>query len=205
MNLPKLRKTIIILCLLAFTTGCQEQNSKVENLEEPPSEANHRMKDPAKTLVVYFSETGTTKRFAKYAAELLDADIYKIEAADPYTEQDLTYYTNGRADQEQSDPSVRVKIANALESIEAYDQIVIGYPLWHGQAPRIVNTFLESYDFSDKIIIPFCTSHSSDIGNSDDQLHSLVSDTVRWREGKRFRQTTDRQSFETWLTEIIKN
>lgn len=200
----KLRKTIIILCLLAFTTGCQD-NSKAENLEEIPSEVNHRVEDHTKTLVVYFSETGTTKKFATYAAEVLDADIYEIQAADPYTDEDLTYYTNGRADQEQSDPSVRPKITNALESIEAYNQIVIGYPLWHEQAPRIVNTFLESYDFSDKTIIPFCTSHSSDIGNSDDRLHALVSDTVQWREGKRFGQTTDQQSFETWLTEMIKN
>lgn len=104
--------------------------------------------------------TGTTEPLAEYAAEILEADIYEIMPEVPYTETDLAYYTNGRADQEQNDPSARPAIAGKVENMEEYDTIILGYPIWHGQAPRIISTFLESYDFSEKTIIPFCTSHS---------------------------------------------
>ena len=88
----------------------------------------------------------------------------------PYTETDLAYYTNGRADQEQNDPSARPAIAGKVENMEEYDTIILGYPIWHGQAPRIISTFLESYDFSGKTIVPFATSGGSGMGKTNENL-----------------------------------
>lgn len=120
-------------------------------------------------------------------------------AEDPYTEADLAYYTNCRADQEQNNPSVRPEISGSVENMENYDIIVLGYPIWHGQAPRIISTFLESYDFSGKTVIPFCTSHSSGIGSSADNLHSLCPDSTIWAEGRRFEAGTSKNTVMEWL------
>lgn len=155
----------------------------------------------ANTLVVYFSCTETTKTLAEYAADSLGADIYEIIAEQPYTDEDLAYYTNGRADQEQNDPSVRPAISGNVENMDIYETIILGYPIWHGQAPRIISTFLESYDFSGKTIFPFCTSHSSGIGSSDSNLHSLCSDSTIWVDGKRFGSETTKEEIENWLKE----
>lgn len=155
-----------------------------------------------KTLVVYFSCTGTTKPLAEYAAEILGANLYEIVAEEPYTEADLAYYTGGRADQEQNDPNARPGISGNVENMDGYDTILIGYPIWHGQAPRIISTFLESYDFSEKTMVPFCTSHSSGIGSSAVNLHTLCPDSVQWVEGKRFEAGTSRDTMEEWLGSI---
>ena len=155
-----------------------------------------------KTLVVYFSCTGTTELVAEYITEILGADSYQIVPEDPYTEADLAYYTNGRADQEQNDPDVRPAISGGVENMDEYDTIILGYPIWHGQAPRIISTFLESYDFSGKTIVPFCTSHSSRIGSSASNLHSLCSKSVQWLDGERFASGTSRESIEEWLNSI---
>lgn len=160
---------------------------------EPPE-------DKTKTLVVYFSCTNTTKTLAEYTADILEADIYEIVPAVPYTEADLAYYTNGRADKEQNDPSARPAISGGVDNMSDYDMIILGYPIWHGQAPRIVSTFLESYDFSGKMIVPFCTSHSSGIGSSDNNLHSLCS--AEWKNGKRFGADTSKDEMNEWLNEI---
>lgn len=155
-----------------------------------------------KTLVVYFSCTGTTELVAEYITEILGADSYQIVPENPYTEADLAYYTNGRADQEQDDPDARPAISGGVENMDAYDTIILGYPIWHGQAPRIISTFLESYDFSGKTIVPFCTSHSSGVGSSADNLHSLCAESVEWRDGKRFESGVSKESVQKWIEEI---
>lgn len=174
-----------------------EMRESSEAVSEPEQESDME----TKTLVVYFSATGTTKPLAEYAAEILNADLYEIVPEDPYTEEDLAYYTNGRADQEQNDASARPAISGGVENMEEYDTILLGYPVWHGQAPRIVSTFLESYDFSGKTIIPFCTSHSSGIGSSADSLHHLCSDSTEWLEGRRFEGGTSKATMEEWLND----
>lgn len=157
-----------------------------------------------KTLVVYFSATGTTRRLAEFAADILGADIYEIVPQEPYTEADLAYYTGGRADREQEDETCRPAIAGELPDIAGYGTVVLGYPIWHGQAPRIVSTFLESGDFSGKTILPFCTSHLSGIGSSDTRLHALVAEDAVWLEGKRFGAEASREDFEAWLTGALQ-
>ena len=156
----------------------------------------------SRILVVVFSCTGNTKPLAEYAAELLGADLYEIEAAQSDTEADLAYYTGGRCDQEQDDPDVRPAIANPLDSIDQYSTIIIGHPIWHGQAPRIISTFLESYDFSGKTMTTFCTSMSSGLGSSASNLYPLVSDTVTWLESRRFPAGATKEDIAGWLKSI---
>lgn len=178
-------------------TGEKDQETQPSN-SKPKQEPNMENK----TLVVYFSATGTTKALAEYASEILSADIYGIVPEEPYTETGLAYYTNGRADQEQNDPSARPAISGSVENMEGYDTIILGYPIWHGQAPKIISTFLESYDFSGKTIIPFCTSHSSGIGSSADNLYALCSKQTNWKPGRRFEAGTSMEQIEEWLSSI---
>lgn len=154
--------------------------------------------DSAKILVAYFSATGTTRLLAGYAAEHLGADIYEITPQDPYTEEDLAYYTDCRADREQNDPSARPAISGGVEDMGQYDVVFIGYPIWHGQAPRIISTFLESYNFTGKTLVPFCTPHSSGIGSSAANLHELA-DGTKWLDGQRFGSGTSREEVESWI------
>ena len=156
--------------------------------------------DAVKTniLVTYFSCTGTTRQIAESAAEILGADLYEIVPEEPYTQEDLAYYTGGRADQEQDNPDMRPVISGSAANIEQYDTVLIGYPIWHGQAPRIISTFLESYDFTGKTILPFCTSHSSGIGSSADNLHVICPDAV-WLAGERFSGSASKSDVEAWL------
>ncbi len=177
------------------------QNVPESTPTESIAQSEPTEEDNMKTLVVFFSCTSTTKTLAEYAADILAADIYEIVPAEPYTESDLAYYTNGRADREQNDPSVRPKISGGIDNMSDYDTIILGYPIWHGQAPRIISTFLESYDFSGKTIIPFCTSHSSGIGSSSDNLHSLCS--ADWEKGKRFDSETSRDDIKEWLQQFM--
>lgn len=180
----------------------EEQTNMEMELPESISAEQEEADVSTKTLVVYFSCTGTTELVAEYVTEILGADSYEIVPENPYTEADLAYYTNGRADQEQNDPDVRPGISGGVENMDTYDTIILGYPIWHGQAPRIISTFLESYDFSGKTIIPFCTSHSSGIGSSASNLHTLCSESTEWLDGKRFAAGVSKESVQNWIGEI---
>ena len=176
------------------TEAEQEEDPEITVKAAEPSES-----PKTNILVVYFSCTGTTQELAGYAAEYLNADSFKIEARVPYTDEDIAYYTDCRADKEQNDPAARPEIADQIENIDQYDTIILGYPIWHGQAPRIISSFLESYDFSGKTILPFCTSHSSGIRSSDTDLHDLCS--AEWLSGKRFPAGTGSEEISSWLEE----
>ena len=104
-----------------------EQETEME-VSESVSAEGQETDMTAKTLVVYFSATGTTKPLAEYSAEILEADIYEIVAEEPYTEADLAYYTGGRADQEQDDPNARPAISGSVENMDSYDTVLLGYP-----------------------------------------------------------------------------
>lgn len=154
------------------------------------------------TIVVYFSRTNNTEKIAEYIIDLTNADSYKIEAAVPYTDADIRYQDNNcRANKEQNDKTVRPEIAEPIASIDSYDVIFIGYPIWWGEEPRIIDTFLESYDFSDKIVVPFCTSGGSGIAASEKNIADLVSIGNQF-EGKRFSASASKSEVEEWLREI---
>lgn len=157
------------------------------------------------TLVVYFSRTGNTEKIAEYLIELTDADSYVIEAAVPCTDDDIQYQDdNCRANKEQNDKTVRPEIANPISSIDSYDTIFLGYPIWWGQEPRIIDTFLESYDFSDKTVIPFCTSGSSGIETSEKNISELVS-IGNQLEGKCFPASATKDDVKAWYDTLPLN
>ena len=194
---------IFVIALLA--TSCSNNNNIVPTDKGEVKETEKEITSLGeKVLVVYFSPTGTTRKIAENAAEVLSADIYEIVPEIPYSEEDLNYNTNCRANREQEDPLSLPKMMDRTINIGQYDTIVIGYPIWHGQAPKILNTFLESYDFSDKIIIPFCTSHSSSVGTSAVNLQSLTSNTSIWLEGYRFNGTENKEEIRNWLSKVIQ-
>jgi len=157
------------------------------------------------TLVIYFSRTGNTEKIAEYLIELTNADSYVIEAAVPYSDADIKYQDdNCRANKEQNDKTVRPEIANPIESIDSYDTIFLGYPIWWGQEPRIIDTFLESYDFSEKTVIPFCTSGSSGIATSEKNIADLVP-IGKQLEGKRFPASATKGDVKEWVYTLPLN
>lgn len=155
--------------------------------------------DTKKALVAYFSATNHTEGIAKHILDAIEADEYEILAAEPYTSADLNYNSDCRANREQNDASARPAISGGVENMQDYDVIFLGYPIWWGQAPKIIYTFLESYDFSGKTIVPFCTSASSGIGSSASNLHSLCSDMVTWTAGRRFSANESRHNLVSWI------
>ena len=150
-------------------------------------------------LVAYFSCTGNTERIAGYIAGSLAASTYRITPEVPYTDADLNYGdSDSRTTLEQNDPDARPAISGRVEDMDAYDVIFLGYPIWWGQAPKILYTFVESYDLSGKTIVPFCTSGSSGIGSSVADLSRSAPDAV-WLEGRRFAGSTDSGTVADWV------
>ncbi len=142
--------------------------------------------DDVKILVAYFSATNNTEGVAQKLADGLGADLYEITPEQPYTSADLDYgNSKSRSSVEMNDTSARPAISGSVENMGQYDVVLIGYPIWWGDAPRIMNTFIESYDFSGKTLAAFCTSASSGFGNSDSTLRSAASDAT-WLKGQRF-------------------
>lgn len=155
--------------------------------------------DPSKILVAYFSCTGNTRKIAGYIGDITGGIAYEIIPETPYTAEDLNYNNNSsRANIEQNNPAARPAISGGVDNMAKYEVIYLGYPIWWGEAPKIIYTFLESYDFSGKSIVPFCTSGSSDIGNSATHLHSLASG-ANWLSGKRFSSSASKSDVENWV------
>lgn len=160
---------------------------------EPTPDAN------AKVLVAYFSATGNTENIAQHLETVLDADLYEIVPQQPYTSADLNYgSSNSRAEQEINAPTARPAISGSVSNMDDYDVVFIGYPIWWGQAPKIIYTFLESYDFSGKTVVPFCTSASSGIGGSISGIQALAPN-ANWLSGQRFSGSASLSSVESWV------
>lgn len=155
--------------------------------------------DSANILIAYFSCTGNTESIANHLDSILDADVYEITPEVPYTDADLNYGDpNSRTSIEMNDPNARPAISEGVENMEDYDIIFLGYPIWWGDAPRIISTFLESYDFSGRTIIPFCTSGSSGIGSSASDLEALTEGAT-WLDGQRFSGNASEATVESWV------
>ena len=153
-------------------------------------------------LVAYFSATGTTEGVAENIASGLDADLYEIVPEQPYTDADLNYNdNNSRSTIEMNDPSSRPAISGSVENMEQYDIVFIGYPIWWGEAPRIVSTFMENYDFSGKTIVPFCTSGGSGVGSSASNLEELTSGAT-WLDGRRLNGSDSQDTVMEWVNSL---
>lgn len=152
------------------------------------------------TLIAYFSCTGNTETIASYLEKETGGDMFEIIPTVPYTAEDLNYNTDCRANREQNDPDSRPEISELPESIESYDVIYVGYPIWWGEEPRIIDTFLESFDFSEKIIIPFCTSGSSGITSSVRNIREKCSDSDVL-DGRRFSSSATQSQIADFVSE----
>ena len=152
-----------------------------------------------KILVAYFSASGVTERAAKQIAAAVGGDLYEIRPAQPYTDADLDWTNKqSRSTREMKDPACRPAIAGGVADMDAYDTVFVGFPVWWYVEPRIVDTFLESYDLSGKTVVPFCTSHSSGIGSSDTDLHPLAPGAA-WKDGRRFGGSESEEVIREWI------
>ncbi|MBQ8036897.1 MAG: hypothetical protein IJ268_07895 [Proteobacteria bacterium] len=156
-----------------------------------------------KQLVAYFSVTGHTKPIAEYISEHTGATLYEIVPETPYTDADINYGDNSsRTSIEQNDDHARPGIASTIDHIEQYDIIYLGYPIWWGQAPKIMYTFLESASLkTSSKIVPFCTSASSPMGTSATNLKASAP-AATWLEGHRFAIGTDRSTVTSWVDSL---
>ena len=155
-----------------------------------------------KVLVAYFSATGTTKGVANVIARTLDGDLYEITPAQPYTAADLDWHDKkSRSSQEMADERIRPKIAGTIPDMGQYETVFIGYPIWWGIAPRIVQTFVEKCDLKGKTVIPFCTSGGSPFGKSAELL-AAASPTAKWLQGRRLFAKSSEADITAWAKEL---
>ncbi|MCR4632660.1 MAG: NAD(P)H-dependent oxidoreductase [Erysipelotrichaceae bacterium] len=152
-----------------------------------------------KILVAYFSATGTTKKVAEEICKVENGDLYEIKPETAYTAQDLDYTVkDSRSNTEMADESCRPAIVDDLDSVAAYDIVFVGFPVWWGREPSIVDTFLEKYDFTGKTLIPFCTSGGSGVTKSAEHIRGIVGSDVNVDEGKRLGPDASEEEIRTW-------
>ncbi len=157
-----------------------------------------------KILVAAFSASGVTKRVGEETARIAGGDFFEIVPEKPYTDADLDWMNKkSRSTLEMNDKTARPKIASAVADMDSYDTVIVGFPIWWGVAPRIIETFLESYDLSGKTIVPFCTSGGSGVGRSDAELHKNVSGSVKWEKGVQINRP-DEKEIRRWLETVLK-
>ena len=193
-----------------------QENSKTEDSQPAVPESTSAKTDSGdaleesqtgKTLVVYFSATGNTEQAAGYIADLTEGDLFELEPADPYTDEDLNYGNEkSRVSREYADESLRTVelLADTVENWESYDTVFIGYPIWWGIAAWPVDTFVKANDFTGKTVIPFCTYASSGLGESGELLAELAG-TGDWQEGIRFRSSVSESDVQEWLDSVLND
>ena len=181
------------------TTTASESESESETTAATETEAPTETTAGKDTLVIYFSATGTTKAVAERIAAIENADLYEITPAQPYTSADLDYGDkNSRTTKEQNDKKSRPEISSEKIDLTGYKTIYIGYPIWWGEEPRIMDTFVESYDFGDIKVIPFCTSGGSGIGRSGTNLAENAG-SGNWQSGQRLASNISDEALADWI------
>lgn len=185
-----MKRIFLMLTLTAalFSSACAGKTQDKTNTE----------KMEKKILVAYFSATGTTERVAKMVAEATGGELYEIEPDQKYTAADLDWTDrSSRSSVENDNPNMRPALRKTKESLSDYDVIYLGFPNWWNMAPRIINTFVETYDLGGKTVIPFSTSGGSGIENSVSQLRKLYPD-VNWQDGKMLNGAT-KKTISEWV------
>ncbi len=158
----------------------------------------------SRILVAYFSASGVTEGLAKKLAGSIGADLYRICPAVPYTTADLDWTNSqSRSSVEMKDKSFRPEITGKVENMGQYDCIFVGFPIWWYVAPTIINTFLEQYDLSGRTVIPFATSGSSGMGNTNRELAGSCPGAVL-KEGRRFSLSAGEKELKNWAEEAMK-
>lgn len=155
-----------------------------------------------KKLVAYFSCSGVTARVARNLAQEAKAELYEIKPVQPYTAEDLNWMDNSsRSSREMNDQNSRPAVIGNID-MEEYDTVFVGFPIWWGIAPRIIQTFLESYDFSGKTVIPFCTSGGSGVGRTDEVLHKCCSAHTKWKPCRRLRAAIRQSELNAYIASL---
>ena len=192
-----MKKMLAVLTVLTLIASCMSLA-----FAEEAASAAEAIEPTSHILVVYFSATGTTKGVAEKLAEGLSADLYEIVPEEPYTDADLNYNNSkSRTSIETDDPSCRPAIAGELPDLSAYDTVLIGYPIWWGDVPRIVSNFVENVDLTDKTLAVFFTSGGSGLGSSMKHLEEQAG-TGTWLEGKRFSSRTTVEELTEWAASL---
>lgn len=156
-----------------------------------------------KTLVAYFSAGGETARLAKTIAQSAGADLHEIRPEQPYTAADLNWHDGqSRSSVEMRDPACRPAIAGDAPDLTAYDTVFVGFPIWWYQAPRIIETFLASCDFSGKRVVPFATSGGSGMGRTEEILKKSCPTKAVFLPGRRLNSGANLGTIRNWLTEL---
>lgn len=193
----------------SLAASSQSEASPAETMEPAVSENelppdSKTEAETGKTLVVYFSSTGNTKKAANYIVAATSADVFELEPKVPYTDADLDWTDdNSRVVYEHDNPDARdVELVSATVSDwESYDTVFIGYSIWWGVAAWPVDSFVKANDFTGKTVVPFCTSSSSGLGESGELLAELAG-TGNWVEGKRFSSGVTESDIQTWIEEV---
>ena len=173
-------------------------NSSILNNIQNQNETKTNETSEKKVAVVYFSATGTTKIVAEYIRAEVNGDIFEIVPKQKYSSSDLNWNDNSsRSTKEQNDKSARPEIQNNID-VSSYDVIFIGYPIWWGDTPRIIQTFMESHELSGKTMIPFCTSGGTGISTSENTLKSYSG--INWISGKRL--GTSKNDVTSWVKSL---
>lgn len=158
----------------------------------------------SKTLVAYFSASGVTKKMAEKLAAAANADSFEIIPVQPYTDEDLDWTDKkSRSTIEMYDPSSRPAIAEKLENMGGYDIVFVGFPVWWYVEPRIIDTFLESYDFSGKTVVPFATSGGSALGKTADNFRKILGKNVTVKNGRLLNRASESE-LRAFVAESIK-
>lgn len=184
---------VVVIGITAWFLLTSENSSSTE---ERKQSINGNVSENENVAIVYFSATGNTKMVAQYIQEETGGTLFEIEPEEKYTDRDLDYNNDDcRANEEQNDPSARPKIKNTID-LSSYDIVYLGYPIWWGDVPKIILTFLDETDLSGKTVIPFCTSGGSGIETSLDTLKNYNSD-IHWIDGERL--STSKEDVTDWL------
>lgn len=195
---------ILSLAACGTNTSNSTESNEISSTDEDSGSHSETEGEAGSTLVVYFSATGNTEQAATYIADITGGDLFELEPAEPYTNEDLNYNDdNSRVSQEYADESLRdvELVADTVDNWDSYDTIFIGYPIWWGIAAWPVDGFVEANDFTGKTVIPFCTSASSGIGESGELLAELAG-TGDWKEGMRFRSSVSESDVQEWLDNL---
>lgn len=207
----KIISAVIVVAIIAAVSliyvnnkNNDSNNSQLPNQTQNTSTSNDNTLKEGKTLVVYFSAQGHTKDVAKQIAQNLDADIFEIVPKEEYTESDLNWSDdNSRVTREHEDESLRDTplVSTTVDNWDSYENVLIGYPIWWGIAAWPVDTFVKANDFSDKNVIPFCTSSTSDLGDSANLLEEEAKGG-NWLEGQRFPSSPSSEEINQWTDSL---
>lgn len=208
---------LLAFCMMVVTAGCSTGGEKEQNGNNGnntaaqenalPKEQTNSDSDSGKTLVVYYSATGSTEAVAGYIANALDADTFEITPTELYTSEDLNWSDeSSRVTQEHDNPDLRtVELVSAtVDDWDSYDTVFIGYPIWWGIAAWPLDSFISANDFTGKTVIPFCTSSSSELGESGELLAEMAG-SGDWQKGQRFRSGATESDVLEWVNSLNLN